>query len=348
MNSEDQPLVSIIIPLYNRISLVSETITSIKEQTYPHWEAIVVDDGSTDGSYELVAQFVAQDARIKLHKRNRHPKGASVCRNVGAEHATGRYLVFLDSDDLLAPFCLEQRVQAFAQCPDCDFIIFPMLLFHQHPNDLNVYYNIDKVGKDDFLRFLQFDAVWQTTGPIYTKEFFMKTGGFDELLPYRQDYEFHLRVLTHRPRYRKIMYAEPDCFLRKHDGPSISQGDARCVNKTPIKEGVYLKILRIMQEDTTYSWECYYFALDAMLLKIANERGRYQSNLLAALQSWKRYRRAKFLDSRSYQTGRCYLFLQYGLCRKNSFMSRGFNKLTHWLLPSSLTAPETTLSRVRR
>ena len=342
-----EPLLSIIIPLFNRIDLVEETLQSVQLQTYPHWEAVVVDDGSTDGSYEQVAQYVNQDPRIRLYRRDRLPKGASVCRNIGAEKASGDYLIFLDSDDLLAPFCLEQRLRAFVLYPQSDFISFAMLRFREDPYDLNVYYNIDKVGKDDFLRFIQFDALWQTTGPMYTKVFFQKTGGFDELLPYRQDYEFHLRTLTHHPRYHKMLHLQPDCFLRSHENDSISQGDVHNVKKLPIKEQVFLKVLKIIRQDTTYDWSRYYPAFDAMLLSVAQEWVRFHHNLPEALRVWKRYGQASTLPTWLYMVGRCYLYGGYWLYRKPSALNRVLNKLLRMSLPTALVVPPNTLNQVR-
>src|SRR5918993_3885046 len=97
---KENPSVSVIIPVYNRVNLVRETLQSVIDQTYADWEAIVVDDGSTDGSYELVIKFAELDHRIKSFRRDRQPKGAPVCRNIGVTKSVGQFLIFLDSDDL--------------------------------------------------------------------------------------------------------------------------------------------------------------------------------------------------------------------------------------------------------
>lgn len=339
-----KPLVSIVIPLYNRLVFIEETLQSLVRQTYKHWEAIVVDDGSTDGSYERVAECVRREPRIKLYRRDREPKGASVCRNVGAERATGNYLIFLDSDDLLAPFCLAQRVNAFRTYADSDFIVFAILLFKKHPYDLNIYYNIDKENHDDLLRFIHFDAVWQTTGPIYSKSFFLSTGGFNESLPYMQDYEFHLRVLTHRPRYRRMMHLPPDCFLRKHSGPSISQGDVHTAEKIKIKEYVYLNTLDILRKDPTFD---HYAAFDPMVLKVAWEWVHYHHDLPNAQRLWRHYYQNSSLQSWRYRAGCYYLKLLY-VFRRPSLAYRLFSKAIQVLLPYPLTRPSTTLGRVHR
>ena len=92
-------VVSIIIPSFNREILIQETLDSVLQQTYPRWEAIVIDDGSLDKTCEVVQSYSDKDQRIKLIKRDRQPKSASVCRNIGIENAKGKYALFLDSDD---------------------------------------------------------------------------------------------------------------------------------------------------------------------------------------------------------------------------------------------------------
>ncbi|AJS59929.1 glycosyltransferase family 2 protein [Paenibacillus sp. IHBB 10380] len=94
----NQPLISIVMPTYNRANVISASIQSILEQTYTHWELIVVDDRSTDNTKEVVEQFVRQDARINyvVNDRSKGPGGA---RNFGMLNAKGELLSFLDSDD---------------------------------------------------------------------------------------------------------------------------------------------------------------------------------------------------------------------------------------------------------
>ena len=101
-------LVSIITPNFNRADLIIETAQSIFKQTFTNWEWIIIDDGSTDASMDVLQRLASEDSRIKVFQRNRAPKGACACRNIGVEISVGRYLIFLDSDDLLEPFCLDR------------------------------------------------------------------------------------------------------------------------------------------------------------------------------------------------------------------------------------------------
>lgn len=103
-------MISIIIPVYNRKKLIVSAIESILHQTSKEWELIIVDDLSTDGTWNKISQYASDSkGRIKVHQRNREPKGAPTCRNIGLELAKSDYVLFLDSDDILAPWCIETR-----------------------------------------------------------------------------------------------------------------------------------------------------------------------------------------------------------------------------------------------
>ena len=96
-----QPLVSVIIPLFNREDIVIETIQSVASQSYDVLEIIVVDDCSDDRGPERVREFADKDDRVSLLAGGAGHCGAPVCRNTGYEQSTGEFVIFLDSDDLL-------------------------------------------------------------------------------------------------------------------------------------------------------------------------------------------------------------------------------------------------------
>jgi glycosyltransferase involved in cell wall biosynthesis len=216
MEEMNHPVVSIITPSFNRADLVEETARSIFAQEYPHWEWVIVDDGSTDGSWEILEGFAATDDRVRIFRRHRQPKGASACRNIAVEKSTGQYLIFLDTDDVLAPHCLEQRAAALRQAPDLDFVIFPMLLFKKERDDMNLLWNIDKAG-DDVERLLFGDGVCPGTGTIWKKASFVRIGMWKEDLSMWQDVELHLRSMLEGLRFAKRFDLPPDIYLRVSD-----------------------------------------------------------------------------------------------------------------------------------
>jgi len=106
------PTVSVIIPTYNRAHLVGRSIQSVINQTYQDFEIIVVDDGSTDNTEDIIKEFQKKDKRIKHIKHNKN-KGGSAARNTGIRAARGEYIAFLDSDDEWMPTKLEKQTSYF-------------------------------------------------------------------------------------------------------------------------------------------------------------------------------------------------------------------------------------------
>ena len=213
-------LISTIIPTYNRSDFIKSTLQSVIDQTYPHWEAIVVDDGSIDDTYDVVKKMVAKDSRIKLIRRNREPKGAPTCRNIGLENAKGNFVMFLDSDDLLAPYCLEQRSYYCSKFDERDFWVFPMLLFKNKVNDTLLYTNLPN-SENDLYRFLRSDLPWSISCVLWKKTFLKILGSFDESFPNCQDHDLHLRALWQTKNYQTFPKAVPDNFYRQHTGDKI-------------------------------------------------------------------------------------------------------------------------------
>ena len=105
----DQPLVSIITPAYNCSKTILETFNSIKKQSYSNWEWIIVEDHSTDDSFELLAKLAKEDKRIVLLRTPKN-SGTATARNVGIDNAKGRFVSFLDADDMWKPNKLEVQV----------------------------------------------------------------------------------------------------------------------------------------------------------------------------------------------------------------------------------------------
>lgn len=102
-------LVSIITPSFNSELFIAETITSVQNQTYPNWEMIIVDDCSTDATVTIIEQFAQNDARIRLITLGEN-SGAGIARNTAISKAKGRYIAFLDSDDLWQPEKLAKQI----------------------------------------------------------------------------------------------------------------------------------------------------------------------------------------------------------------------------------------------
>lgn len=132
---ETSPHISIIVPTFNLENYIDKTLESIVQQTFSDWEVLTVDDGSTDNTSALIEGWAKRDDRIKL-LRNQRSKGVSGARNTGIENARGKWIVFLDGDDLFRKDALQTRVQASNAHPDCCFISGDFTRFHSD-NDMD-------------------------------------------------------------------------------------------------------------------------------------------------------------------------------------------------------------------
>lgn len=237
----NEPLISIIVPHYNRADLVAATIDSVRSQTLNRWECLIVDDHSTDGSFENTNALVAGDDRFKLWRRSRPTSGANACRNEGLERARADRVVFLDSDDLLHADCLEQRL---ADCDDAteDAVVFATELFREQPGDLGVFWNRLQDG-DPLERFLAMDPPWQTTGPIWRREFLLKLGGWDEALPSYQDWDLHVRALLAGARIRLVPRADNAYRHKYSPGRTISDQATASGKQVDVVLGLFTTVV---------------------------------------------------------------------------------------------------------
>ncbi|MBU2950245.1 glycosyltransferase [Tamlana agarivorans] len=185
--------ISIIIPSYNKAPFIAETLESLINQTYPNWEAVIVDDGSTDNSIDIINAFCNQDSRIKLYERVKLPKGGSTCRNIGLKQAKGKYILFLDADDLLAQECLNQRLSLISQSPNNNFWVFSTGTFYKKIGDSNSIW-VPK-GDNFLIRFLKHNLPWNIMSVVWDRTYINQLNGFDTDFTRLQDVELHTRAL---------------------------------------------------------------------------------------------------------------------------------------------------------
>ena len=119
------PRVSVVMPFLNVAPYLAESIESVRAQTYPHWELLLADDGSTDGGTEIAQRFAALDPdRVRwLEHPGRANLGASATRNLALRHATGAYVAFLDGDDVWLPNKLAEQVARLESTPAADVLV---------------------------------------------------------------------------------------------------------------------------------------------------------------------------------------------------------------------------------
>ena len=207
-------LISVIVPIYNSEKYLDNTIKSIINQTYKNLEIILVDDGSTDKSYEICKKYQKKDNRIKLfHQKN---KGVSSARNKGIENSNGEYITFIDSDDLIDKRMYEKLFTAFDNNIDyvfCDYKIKKNMVNNSNKIlDMTIY---DKIYKS-----FPYDggANWCLYRKKIIKKYNIK---FRENLFFAEDLDFLISYLI---RCKKnIKYVDEKLYYYVNNSDSITK-----------------------------------------------------------------------------------------------------------------------------
>jgi glycosyltransferase involved in cell wall biosynthesis len=206
------PLISIIIPVYNRLELIGETLETVLVQTYTNWECIIVDDGSTDDSQLIINQYCKRDVRFKFYQRpETKAKGASSCRNFGFEKSKGDLIQFLDSDDLLDNNKLNEQLKLYSPIRNVDLITCKWGWF-RNVNRLNdrfktnyYIYKDYKKGSKLLSDFGYYNSFFPPHVYLTSRELIIMAGGWNESLTNNDDAEFFTRVIL---KAKKILFAE--------------------------------------------------------------------------------------------------------------------------------------------
>ena len=186
--------VSVVIATYNRATTVAAAVESALVQTHPPLEVIVVDDGSSDATADVLSAF---GDRIRVLRQENH--GVAAARNRGAAVATGDYLLFLDSDDVLAPAAIEHQLDRFDATPGLGFVYSDIEFCDAHGRVLqSLRDGIEgRVALD--LLLLERRVVNAGSGIMIPRSVFNDAGGFDERLKVSEDWDLCYRIATMRP-----------------------------------------------------------------------------------------------------------------------------------------------------
>ena len=180
------PLISVIIPVFNRERLLKRAIESVLGQTYKKYELIVVDDGSVDNSLEIAKSY---KEAIVIEKTN---GGVSSARNFGAKHARGEWLAFLDSDDEWLPLKLDKQIELINEEVH---LIHTEEHWIRNGSFVNQPKAYKKGGGDQFEKSLKLCAISPST-VLLRKSLFDQFGGFREDYPVCEDYDLWLKIVS--------------------------------------------------------------------------------------------------------------------------------------------------------
>ena len=210
----DRPLVTVVIPTWNRRPFIAEAVGSVIAQTYQHWELIVVDDGSTDGTAEWLRTL--EDPRVRVLSLA-HTGHIGQLRNRGAAAGTGEFIAFLDSDDAWLPQKLEAQVKALRDSgAGWSYSRFGLMDAHGHtiplaPDKLRL------LSGNIIREMLTFSLSVCTPTIVVRRDLFEAAGGFseDRRVAVGEDYELYLRIAA---RAQAIAVPEILARIREHSG----------------------------------------------------------------------------------------------------------------------------------
>ena len=205
-------MVSVVIPVHNGGKFIVETIRSVLNQNYPAIEIIVINDGSSDNTSELVESLMSGFPEIKMIHQEK--SGVSIARNNGLTVSKGEFIAFLDADDVWLPDFLRSRV-SFLNAHE---VAFAVTAGYEIINEKSERTGIKKVGnyKVSLSDILQWKANYITipSGILFRKEYIKKSGGFNESLSNNADQEIIMRILAAGNDF----YTLPECnwLYRRH------------------------------------------------------------------------------------------------------------------------------------
>jgi glycosyltransferase involved in cell wall biosynthesis len=246
------PLVSVVLIFLNEERYLEEAVQSVRDQTFPDWELILVDDGSTDRSTRTARDLAANDNRIRYIEHPGHEnRGMSASRNLGVAHTTAPYIAFLDADDVWTPDNLAEQVDLLEKMPDVAMVVGAMEYWHSwDPNS----------AKPDRLMLTGGTAELRLDPPeaVLTLHALRPRGGAGVIALVRRSafdavggFELRFRGLFEDQAFRVKIYLRYPIYITSRGGYRYRQHDASCCAQTSRKDYLRLRdnFLDWLEED---------------------------------------------------------------------------------------------------
>lgn len=268
----DAPVVSVIVPCFNHGRYLREALASVGTPEV-RTEIIVVDDGSSDSTSEVIATF---DTTNEFRSVRQHNAGLAAARNRGLRESRGRYIVFLDADDRLVPGAIELGVAKLDERPECAFVFGRCRMMDQDGTVL-VTPEQPRIVRDHYRELLRQNYIWMPAMAMFRRDPLERIGGFNSDVNAAADYEMYLHLARHYPVHD---HAQVVAHYRKHDG-SMSRNAARMLRETlavmrsqrPFLEGDEASLAAY--EEGWRMWQDFYGAHLATEIRIAARNYRW-------------------------------------------------------------------------
>jgi glycosyltransferase involved in cell wall biosynthesis len=215
------PLISVIIPCYNQGPFLADAIASVKSSARDDTEIIVVDDGSEDGTARIASVF----SRTRCVRQDN--SGLAAARNRGLRESRGRFLVFLDADDMLAPGALDTGAAELAANPRTA-LVFGRCRMMARDGTLQATPERERIERNHYCELLKRNYIWMPAMAMFRREPIERTGGFDPSVNAAADFGVYLRIARSHPIHD---HGRVVAYYRKHEG-NMSGNAGRMLQET--------------------------------------------------------------------------------------------------------------------
>lgn len=236
----EKPLVSLVMPTYNVVDSIREAVDSIIDQTLTDWELIIVDDQSTDGTWQALQQY--RDARIQLFRLERH-EGIVTALNRGLDASRGQFIARMDGDDISLPQRLERQLAFLSSRPECDLVGSDFACIDENGN---VYALVRQLRGKPLQQFLKAGAGLLHGTFFFRRSVYIKLKGYR--FDFAEDYDFLTRLHTKGLQFDNL----PESLYqhRRRKGNTFT---LRGINLRQIKTHIYIQ--KLYQQRLKYQRE---------------------------------------------------------------------------------------------
>jgi glycosyltransferase involved in cell wall biosynthesis len=257
-----KPKVTIIVATFNREKYVIETLLSIQKQTFADWECLIIDDGSTDKSMEIIRQLLSQEARFQYYLRpESFKKGTSGCRNYGIDLAKGDYVIFFDDDDIVHPQNLELCVKELSS-KDISFCRYIREVFFEdfdYAFDYSKTYTSFYIDQNDIEKMLKNELHFNSCAVMWKVACFEKAR-FNPNISYGDEWELYSRILS--MGIKGISINKCLFFGRKHSHSITGEYNRKnAIRRASHADAILLVVQNLKEKQLlTYSLKRYFIA----------------------------------------------------------------------------------------
>jgi len=240
--------VSVVIPTHNRADNLINAVNSVLEQTYQNIEVIIVSDGSTDNTEEIIKKLKKKDSRIESNIY--HPsRGANYARNIGIDSSTGDFVAFLDDDDEWYPDKIESQLKIFSTDEKIGLVYTGKEIIY--PDENLKYTSITYAEGDLSRKILVRNEIGGTSTVMVKRNILIEAGCFDEKMPAAQDYDLWIRIcqLTRVG----VVKAEKVRYFNSIDNNQISSNDDKYIKARKRIQEKYAKYFGELNEDELHT-----------------------------------------------------------------------------------------------